>query len=73
MSVERITTSIPQSQHRFIELYCEDTKKGKSKVIQEAIALLQEKYLGRCYKLANTEVQEDFEVTVSDGVDNESW
>ncbi len=73
MSVERFTVSIPSPQFEFIEEYGKLLHKGKSKVIQEALKLLQEKHLEQCYKMANSEIDKDFESTANDGLADETW
>ncbi|WP_203249712.1 hypothetical protein [Cysteiniphilum marinum] len=73
MSVERFTISIPSTQFEFIEEYGKLLHKGKSKVIQEALKLLQEKHLEQCYKMANSEIDKDFESTTNDGLADEAW
>jgi antitoxin ParD1/3/4 len=73
MSVERFTISIPSPQFEFIEEYGKLLHKGKSKVIQEALNLLQEKHLEQCYKMANSEINKDFDNSINDGLDDEAW
>ncbi|WP_018300270.1 hypothetical protein [Fangia hongkongensis] len=73
MSVERLTISIPSTQFEFLEEYGKVIQKGKSKVIQEALKLLQEKHLEQCYKMANSEIEKGFESTANDGLSDEAW
>lgn len=75
MRVHKVTISIPQQLYEFVE-HCQSQYnfKSRSEVISAALALLQQKQLQADYLEANKELQiDDFDVTVADGLDNETW
>jgi len=75
MNIQKISISLPQQQYDFIENYqAEHHYKTRSEVIRDALYLLQQKQLEACYREANEEIETDFDITASDGVDdNETW
>lgn len=75
MNIQKISVSIPQQQYDFIEHYqAEHHYKSRSEVIRDALYLLQQKQLEACYREANQELDNDFDITTSDGIDeNETW
>ena len=46
---------------------------SKSDVVQKSLKLLREKELDESYTLANLELNNDFEFTTNDGLNNETW
>jgi antitoxin ParD1/3/4 len=74
MHSQKITISIPQSLFDFVELYqSEHHIKSRSDVFSAALHLLQQQQLEACYAEANEELNNDFDATLNDGLDNESW
>lgn len=75
MNVQKISISLPRKQYEFIENYqTEHHYKSRSEVIREALRLLQQVQLEACYQEANQELDDDFETTALDGIEeNETW
>jgi antitoxin ParD1/3/4 len=75
MSTQKLSISLPQQQYDFVEHYqAEHHYKTRSEVIKEALYLLQQTQLESCYHSANQEVDNAFEITTSDGLEeNETW
>ena len=75
MHAQKFSISLPQQQCDFIESYqAEHHYKSRSEVIKEALYLLQQRQLESCYLEANEEIDNAFDVTVSDGIeDDETW
>lgn len=75
MSTHKLSISLPQQQYEFVEHYqAEHHYKTRSEVIKEALYLLQQAQLEACYRNANQEIDNDFETTASDGLEeNETW
>ena len=75
MNTHKLSISLPQQQYEFVEHYqAEHHYKTRSEVIKEALYLLQQAHLEACYHDANQEVDHSFEITASDGLEeNETW
>ena len=75
MHAQKLSISLPKQQCDFIENYqAEHHYKTRSEVIREALYLLQQTHLEAHYREANKEIDEAFEVTIADGIDeNEAW
>ena len=75
MHAQKISISLPQQQYEFIEAYqAEHHYKSRSEVIKEALYVLQQVELERCYLAANQEIDDAFEVTDTDGIeDDQAW
>lgn len=75
MHTQKLSISLPQAQYEFIENYqAERHYKTRSEVIREALHLLQQVQLEAYYQEANQEIDNDFEITTSDGIEeNETW
>ena len=75
MHAQKLSISLPQEQYEFIEGYqAEHHYKTRSEVIKEALYLLQQVQLESCYQEANQEINDDFEITSLDGIEeNETW
>jgi len=75
LHTQKLSVSLPQIQYEFIEKYqAEHHYKTRSEVIREAINLLQQAQLAACYQAANAEINNEFDATSSDGIDeNETW
>lgn len=75
MNTHKLSISLPQQQYEFLEHYqAEHHYKTRSEVIKKALYLLQQTQLEACYHNANQEIDNNFETTVSDGLDeNETW
>lgn len=74
MQAQKFSVSIPQQQFDFIENYqAKHHFASRSEVIKEAIALLQASQLEACYREANKEIDDAWDSTVADGIDDEAW
>lgn len=74
MNTHKLSISLPEQQYTFLEKYQQEHHvKSRSEVIQKALYLLQQAQLEASYKEANTEINQDFYVTNSDGLDDETW
>lgn len=74
MQVQKVTISLSRQLYDFIENYQADHHcKSRSEVISAALQLLQQKQLETHYLEANHEVTEDFDLTLGDGLDDETW
>lgn len=75
MHTQKLSISVPMQQYEFIEHYQKEHHfKSRSEVISEALRLLQLTQLEACYKEANSEIDHDFDATISDGIDeDETW
>lgn len=74
MQSQKISISLPPSLVTFIEHYKVATGcQSRSMVIAEALKLLQERELEIAYREASNEVEPDYDVTVGDGLTDETW
>lgn len=74
MQSQKISISLPPSLITFIEHY--KVAKGcqsRSSVIYEALQLLRDRELEQAYRNASSEVDADWEITVGDGLADETW
>lgn len=74
MQVEKISVSLPKALVQFIEIYKATHQcKSRSQVIEMALQQLQEYELEQAYHEANQEIDPDWEITVADGLTDETW
>lgn len=74
MQSEKISISVPSSLLQFIENYkLAKGCKSRSEVIEIAIELLRYQELERAYQEAATEINSEWDVTVGDGLSDETW
>ncbi len=74
MQVHKVTISIPQQLYDFVENYqSEHQFKSRSEVISAALKLLQQKQLEAYYSEANQELNDEFDATAADGLEDETW
>ncbi len=74
MRTQKLSVSLPQPLYEFVEQYqIQQHCKTRSEVVSEALRLLQQHYLEQCYQEANAELDDDFDSTISDGLDDETW
>lgn len=75
MTIQKLSISLPQQQYEFIEHYqAEHHCKTRSEVIKKALYLLQQAQLESCYYNANQEIDNAFELTTLDGLEeDETW
>lgn len=75
MNTQKLSISLPKQQFQFVEHYqAEHHYKTRSEVIREALYLLQQAQLEACYHEASQEVDNAFEITISDGLEeDETW
>jgi metal-responsive CopG/Arc/MetJ family transcriptional regulator len=69
MQVEKLSISLPASLVQFIEGYkvVHDCK-SRSQVIEKALQLLRTQELESAYREASAEVDNDWEITITDGL-----
>lgn len=72
---QKLSISLPQQQFDFVADYqSQHHYKSRSDVIQKALRLLQQMQLTHYYREANSEIDDAFEITLNDGIDdNETW
>jgi Arc/MetJ-type ribon-helix-helix transcriptional regulator len=74
MQVEKISVSLPVALVQFMEGYkVAHQCKSRSQVIEVALQLLRERELEEAYREASQEVDSDWDVTVVDGLFDETW
>lgn len=75
MHTQKLSISLPKPQYDFVEQYQEEFHyKTRSEVIRAALYLLQQSHLEACYREANSEIDKDFDVLSSEGIeDDETW
>lgn len=75
MNTQKLSISLPQQQYEFVENYqAEHHYKTRSEVIREALRLLQQTQLEACYREASQEIDDAFDITTSDGLEeDETW
>jgi len=74
MSIQKLSVSLSEQQYHFIEDFQKQHHiKSRSKVISEALRLLQQVELEACYKAANQEIDDAWEPTAGDGLEHETW
>lgn len=75
MHAHKLSISLPLQQYEFIKNYqMVQHLQTRSEVIKEALCLLQQKYLEVCYSEASKEVDDAFEITSTDGLEqDETW
>lgn len=74
MQAHKLSISLPPFLVKFIEDYkVAKGCKSRSQVIEEALALLQERELEEAYREASIEIDEVWEVTAADGLTDETW
>ena len=72
--IEKLSISLPTSMTKFVYDYQQTHAcKSRSEVIQQALKLLQERELAKQYLEANAEIEEAFEITTGDGLEDETW
>lgn len=74
MQSSKISISLPPEMITFIEHY-KQTKgcKSRSQVITEALSLLQSHLLEQAYREASLEVDQVWDITIGDGLSDETW
>ncbi|WP_315789313.1 ribbon-helix-helix domain-containing protein [Fischerella sp. JS2] len=74
MNVEKLSISLPPSLVKFIENYkLSKGCKSRSQVIEEALELLRNRELKEAYRQASAEIDSDWDITVADGLTDETW
>ncbi|CBN57371.1 MULTISPECIES: ribbon-helix-helix domain-containing protein [Kamptonema] len=71
---EKISISLPTSLVKFIETY-KITKgcQSPSQVIEVALELLQNQELESAYRQASSEIDSAWDITIADGLTDETW
>lgn len=71
---QKISISLSKSLYNFVDDYQKEVHcKSRSEVINKALYLLQQKHLESCYKKASKELDDSFNETLFDGLENETW
>jgi len=74
MRTEKLSISLPKAMVYFLQDYQEAHElNSRSEVIKKALKLLQQIELEQHYKEASKEVDSAFDITASDGLDDETW
>lgn len=75
MQVQKLSISLSPQQVEFLSDYQRDFHiKSRSEVIKKALILLQQYQLEACYREANSEIDDAFDIATHDGIDpNETW
>ena len=74
MQTEKISISLSQSLLQFIESYkIAKGCKSPSQVIELALELLRNQELESAYRQASSEVDSAWDLTVADGLTDETW
>lgn len=73
MQAQKLSVSLPMSLVQFIENYKTAHDYKSRLVIQSALELLQQRELETAYRQASQEVDPDWDVTVADGLSDETW
>ncbi|MEG3921519.1 CopG family transcriptional regulator [Microcoleus sp. T3_A4] len=74
MQSEKISISLSQSLLQFIESYkIAKGCKSPSQVIEVALELLRNQELESAYRQASSEVDSAWDITVADGLTDETW
>lgn len=74
MKVEKLSISLPPELVQFIENYkLNKGCKSRSQVIEQALELLRNRELEEAYREASAEVDSAWDLTVADGLADETW
>lgn len=74
MKVEKLSISLPAYLLQFIENYrLSKGCKSRSQVIEQALELLRNQELEEAYRLASAENDSAWDVTLADGLTDETW
>ncbi|MFB2880254.1 type II toxin-antitoxin system ParD family antitoxin [Floridanema aerugineum] len=74
MQIENLSISLPVSLVDFIEKYKTSHQyQSSSQVIQAALELLQNQELEEAYRQASEEIDSDWDITIGDGLTDETW
>ena len=74
MSVAKLSVSLPDSLAGFVEAYRKKRGlKTRSQVFEEAVRLLRSRDLEAAYRESSRQYDEAWDVTVGDGLSDETW
>lgn len=74
MQTEKISISLPISLMQFVENYKISKRcKSRSQVIELALDLLRNQELEQAYREASAENDPNWEITIGDGLTDETW
>ncbi|HCQ21941.1 MAG: type II toxin-antitoxin system ParD family antitoxin [Aphanizomenon sp.] len=74
MQTEKISISLPTSLMQFVENYKISKRcKSRSQVIELALDLLRNQELEQAYREASAENDPNWEITIGDGLTDETW
>ena len=74
MNAEKLSISLPPILVQFIEHYkLAKGCKSRSQVVEEALELLRSRELEDAYRQASAEVDNGWDVTIADGLADETW
>jgi hypothetical protein len=74
MQTETLTVALPSSWIEFIEHYkATHQVVSEAQVIEMALELLKHHELEAAYREASKEIDPAWEITITDGLENETW
>ncbi|MCM0594157.1 MAG: CopG family transcriptional regulator [Gloeotrichia echinulata IR180] len=74
MQTEKISISLPTSLMQFVENYkISKGCKSRSQVIELALDLLRNQELEQAYREASAQNDPNWEITIGDGLTDETW
>lgn len=73
-NIQKISVSLAKPLFDFVDDYQKTHNcKSRSEVINRALYLLQQLQLENCYREANKEIDQSYDVTSLDGLENATW
>ena len=74
MQTENLSISLPVSLVDFVEKYKNSHQyQSPSQVVEAALKLLQNHELEEAYRQASEEIDSDWDITIGDGLTDETW
>ena len=74
MAVRKVSISLPEGLTKFVDSYKRRRGiKSRSRVFEEAVNLLRNQDLEAAYRAAASESDDEWDVTVGDGLEDETW
>lgn len=68
MNKSKISITMPTALLSFIDFYSKNHNCSRSRSMEEALKLLQQKELAKAYREANNEIESIFELSNNDGL-----
>jgi metal-responsive CopG/Arc/MetJ family transcriptional regulator len=74
MASNKVSISIPSALADFVDMYRRrQGYRTRSRVFEDALKLLREKDLEAAYRAASAEIDDEWESTAGDGLEDETW